>query len=136
MADRPAEVAGPDADPFALLEQVAAGTWAGWLGYRLGRGLERLPPDGERPVPRPPAALARFESVCRADAEGRWWLECVGEPDPADVARWQSRLERPAPPLAWSAGALSARPGRADHIGAVEEAVLRIAAGQLYQANV
>ena len=129
-------MAGPDDDPFALLELTATGTWAGWLGYRLGRSLERLPPDGERPVARPPAALARFESICRCDAQGRWWVESVGEPDPADLARWQSRLDGPGPSLAWSAGELTARPGRADHIGAVEEAVLRIAAGQLYQANV
>ena len=136
LADRPSQVARPDDDPFALLDQTATGTWAGWLGYRLGRRLERLPPDGERPVPRPPAALARFDSICRCDAEGRWWVESVGEPDPADVSRWQSRLDRSGPPLAWSAGAVTVAPDRARHVGAVEEAVLRIAAGQLYQANV
>ncbi|CAA9250764.1 MAG: Para-aminobenzoate synthase, aminase component [uncultured Acidimicrobiales bacterium] len=129
-------MAGHDDDPFALLEQTSTGTWAGWLGYRLGRGLERLPPDGERPVARPPAALARFESVCRCDGEGRWWVEAVDQPHPADVARWQDRLDRPAPTLAWSAGDLVPRPSRPDHVGAVEEAVRRIAAGQLYQANV
>ena len=136
LADRPAEVASHDDDPFDLLERTSTGTWAGWLGYRLGRTLERLPPDGERPVPRPPSALARFESVCRCDSEGRWWVESVDQPHPADVARWQDRLDRPAPPLAWSAAGLVARPPRADHVGAVEEAVRRIAAGQLYQANV
>ena len=136
LADRPAEVASHDDDPFDLLERTSKGTWAGWLGYRLGRTLERLPPDGERPVPRPPSALARFESVCRCDSEGRWWVESVDQPHPADVARWQDRLDRPAPPLAWSAAGLVARPPRADHVGAVEEAVRRIAAGQLYQANV
>ena len=136
LADRPAEVAGPDEDPFALLDQTSTGTWAGWFGYRLGRRLERLPPDGERVVARPPAALARFESICRCDAEGRWWLESSGEPGPADVARWQARLDRPGPSLAWSAGDVTATPDRPRHIGAVEETVLRIAAGQLYQANV
>ena len=136
LADRPAQVAGPDDDPFALLDRTDGGTWAGWLGYRLGRRLERLPPDGARPVARPPAALARFPSTCRCDGDGRWWVDFSGRPEPAEVARWQARLDRPAPPLAWSAGALTAVPGRADHVGAVEEAVLRIAAGQLYQANV
>lgn len=136
LADRPDEVAAPDDDPFALLEQTGAGTWAGWLGYRLGARLERLPPDGQRPVPRPPATLARFASVCRCDGEGRWWLEAVEHPDPLDVARWQARLDHLAPPLAWRASDVTARPARGDHIGAVEEAVLRIAAGQLYQANV
>ncbi len=136
LADRPAQVAGPDDDPFALLELTSTGTWAGWLGYRLGRRLERLPPDGDRPVARPPAALARFESICRCDDQGRWWVEAVAQPDPDDVARWQSRLARPGPSLGWSSGELVARPDRADHVGAVEEAVLRIAAGQLYQANV
>jgi len=136
LADRPAEVADPHADPFALLDQTAAGTWAGWLGYRLGRRLEHLPPDGTRPVPRPAAALARFEHVCRCDDAGRWWVESVGPPDPAVVARWQARIQAPAPVPPWSAGPVSARPDRADHIGSVEETVLRIGAGQLYQANV
>ncbi|MEJ7766078.1 MAG: chorismate-binding protein, partial [Acidimicrobiales bacterium] len=136
LADRPAEVAGPDADPFALLDQTGAGTWAGWLGYRLGRSLERLPPERDRPVPRPPAALARFEAVCRCDAEGRWWLESVTEPSQDEIARWQARLRSKPEPLSWSAGVLTVTPDRSDHIGAVEEAVLRIAAGELYQANV
>jgi len=136
LADRPAEVADDEDDPFALLERTERGTWAGWLGYRLGQRLERLPADGERPMPRPAARLARFESVCRCDAQGRWWVESVDQPEEASVARWQDRLDRPAPALHWSAGALTARPLRPGHIGSVEETVLRIAAGQLYQANV
>ncbi len=136
LADRPVEVAGPADDPFALLDATAGGTWAGWLGYRLGRRLEGLPPDGHRPVPRPEAALARFDHVCRADAGGRWWVESVGRPDPAAVARWQARLHTPAPVPGWSAGPITAVPGRSDHIGAVEETLVRIAAGELYQANV
>ena len=136
LADRPAEVADPDHDPFALLDKTAGGTWAGWLGYRLGRRLERLAPDGARPVGRPGAVLARFDHVCRGDVEGRWWVESVGPPDPVVVARWQARLDEPAPAPAWSAGPLQAHPERGDHLGAVEETVLRIAAGQLYQANV
>ncbi len=136
LADRPAEVADPDDDPFAVLDRSTAGTWAGWLGYRLGQRLERLPPDGDRPVPRPAAMLARFESVCRCDGDGRWWVESVGPSDPATVLRWQARLDRPGVAPPWSAGPLTARPGRSGHIGSVEEAVLRIAAGQLYQANV
>jgi len=136
LADRPAEVADPDDDPFAVLDRTATGTWAGWLGYRLGQRLERLPADAERPVPRPAAMLARFESVCRCDGDGRWWVESVGLPDPVTVGRWQARLDRPGTAPPWSAGPLTARPGRSGHIGSVEEAVLRIAAGQLYQANV
>ncbi|MEO5678874.1 MAG: chorismate-binding protein, partial [Acidimicrobiales bacterium] len=136
LADRPAEVAGADADPFALLDQTGNGTWAGWLGYRLGSRLERLPPDGARPVARPPAVLARFGTVCRLDGDRRWWVESVDAADAGDVARWQARIDHPAPPLGWSAGPVTSRPGRADHVGAVEETVLRIAAGQLYQANV
>ncbi len=136
LADRPTEVADPDDDPFAVLDRTTAGTWAGWLGYRLGQRLERLPPDGDRPVPRPAAMLARFESVCRCDGGGRWWVESVGPPEAATVQRWQARLDRPGVAPPWSAGPLAARPGRPGHIGSVEEAVLRIAAGQLYQANV
>lgn len=136
LADRPAEVADPDEDPFAVLDRTATGTWAGWLGYRLGQRLERLPPDGDRPVPRPAAMLARFESVCRCDGDGRWWVESAGPVEAATVLRWQARLDQPGVVPSWSAGPLTARPGRSRHIGSVEEAVLRIAAGQLYQANV
>jgi para-aminobenzoate synthetase/4-amino-4-deoxychorismate lyase len=136
LADRPVEVAGPDDDPFVLLDQTGDGTWAGWLGYRLGRRLERLPPDGVRPVARPAAVLARFDHVCRCDPEGRWWVESTGPVDPSVVERWQDRLGAPPPSLAWSAGAVSAQPDRGRHIGSVEEAVLRIGAGELYQANV
>ena len=136
LADRPVALARPGDDPFSLLDRPGGGTWAGWLGYRLGRTLERLPPDGPRPVPRPDAVLSRFDLLCRCDADGRWWLESVGAPDPADVERWQARLSVEAPAPAWSAGPLAARPSRADHIGAVEETILRIGAGALYQANV
>ncbi len=136
LADRPVEVADPEQDPFALLDQTGGGTWAGWLGYRLGGRLERLPLDGARPVPRPASWLARFEVVCRCDAGGRWWVESVGPPDPDEVDRWQARLDTLTPLPTWSAGAITAQPDRSDHIGAVEETVVRIGAGQLYQANV
>jgi para-aminobenzoate synthetase/4-amino-4-deoxychorismate lyase len=136
LADRPAELADPREDPFALLDRTEAGTWAGWLGYRLGRRLERLPPDGDRPVERPAAVLARFEHVCRCDADGRWWVAFPHAPDPAVVERWQARITAPPPATPWTAGHLEAQPDRSAHIGSVEEAVLRIGAGQLYQANV
>jgi len=136
LADRPVQMADPDEDPFALLEQTDDGTWAGWLGYRLGRRLEQLPPDGARPVPRPAASMGRFDVVCRGDTQGRWWVESIGPPDPDDVARWQARIDRPAPVPTWSAGPITPNPGRGDHIGSIEEALVRIGAGELYQANV
>jgi hypothetical protein len=87
---RPVRVAGQDADPFALLDEAVdvedahpeafGGGWVGYLGYDLGRRLERLPPPPPRPAPLPAFALAFYDHVVRCDAGGRWWFEALWTP--------------------------------------------------------
>jgi para-aminobenzoate synthetase/4-amino-4-deoxychorismate lyase len=103
---RPLRVAGPDEDPFALLDEqppvaaapaarpqdgrgggaaaaddagapVVGGGWFGWLGYGLGARVERLAPAPPRPVPLPSFQLAFYDHVLRRDADGRWWFEAL-----------------------------------------------------------
>ena len=136
LADGPDRVAGEGDDPFALLDDVGEGTWAGWLGHGLAWRLEALPPPPSSPVPRPPFVLARYRHVCRLDGDGRWWVEAPDEPDPSVVARWQARLDHAVPAPPGSLGEATATPDRDAHLAAVEEAQLRIGAGRLYQANV
>ena len=63
VGSQPLRVAPPDADPFALLDELPAvevrpegavgGGWFGYLGYSLGARVERLPPAPPRPRPMP-----------------------------------------------------------------------------------
>ncbi len=105
------------------------GGWFGFLGYGLGAAIERLPPPPPRPVPLPVASLGFYDHVWRQDRAGQWWFEALDERALPRLERLRARdfaLEglQPAP------GAL----GR--HVAAVAECVERIAAGELFQANV
>ena len=81
----PLLVAGPDADPFSTLDAcptstvawlpapgAVGGGWFGWLGYRFGRRIERLPEGPPRPVPLPDFHLAYYDHLLRLDP--RWAL--------------------------------------------------------------
>ncbi|HET8979234.1 MAG TPA: aminodeoxychorismate synthase component I [Solirubrobacteraceae bacterium] len=150
----PVRVAGQDEDPFALLddlpplagEPAPAGTvgggWFGWLGYRLAARVERVPLHAHRPVALPDFHLAYYDNVLRLDPGGRWWFEALaGEERRAELERRlrhvRARLARPAP----AAGAdppgplrLGAEPA-AHHLDAVADCRRRIAAGEIFQAN-
>ena len=148
---RPVRVGGHDDDPFALLDEridvdgadvdAVGGGWVGYLGYDLGRRLERLPPGPPRPAPLPAFALAFYDHVVRCDAAGRWWFEALSTPGRAAALR--EALVRTAGPAGRAAGARP-RSGRAAgaravgpaaHLAAVEACRERIAAGDLFQAN-
>ena len=135
LTSDPVRTASPEDDPFALLDDVptAAGGWFGVLGYRLGGAVERLPPSPPQPVPVPAFSLACYDHVLRLDAAGRWWFEGVNDDRYELLAE---RLAAPAPsPRPFRCGAFETRPGAAGHRAAVKECVERIAAGDLYQAN-
>ena len=145
LGSEPLRSAGADEDPFALLDDMPAvagegvgGGWFGWLGYGLGRRVERIPPA----PPRPRAArlpLAFYDHVLRLDAEGRWWFEALWTADRADAltarrgracARaYRSRRAVPTP------ARCHRRPSPAGHAEAVAAAREYIRAGDLYQAN-
>jgi anthranilate/para-aminobenzoate synthase component I/branched-subunit amino acid aminotransferase/4-amino-4-deoxychorismate lyase len=153
----PLRLAAPHDDPFALLDAlppVAAsdgdgdavgGGWFGWLGYGLGARVERLFPPPPRPVPLPPFQLAYYDHVLRLDAAGRWWFEALATPqrEAALAARLHALRARVAAAAALPPAA-PARPGpfrlagagSAGHLAAVRACRERIAAGEVFQANV
>jgi para-aminobenzoate synthetase/4-amino-4-deoxychorismate lyase len=162
VGSEPTRIAAPGEDPFALLDELpevappampgdahpadaVGGGWFGWLGFGLGARVERLAPPPPRPVPLPPFQLAYYDHVLRLDAAGRWWFEALAaperEPALADrLALLRARLADagadlpaflpPHEPFRIAGG------GAGAHVAAVAECVERIAAGEIFQANV
>jgi para-aminobenzoate synthetase / 4-amino-4-deoxychorismate lyase len=157
VGSEPLRVAEPEEDPFALLDRLPAlqgaapegavgGGWFGWLGYRLGARVEQLAPGPPRPVARPPFQLAYHDHVLRLDAAGRWWFEALATPAretalAARLTHLRARLAaaaalaaadapEPAPSFALTGA------GAAGHLAAVRACRERIAAGEIFQANV
>jgi para-aminobenzoate synthetase/4-amino-4-deoxychorismate lyase len=132
-----------EGDPFEALEDLPAargdaevgGGWFGWLGYGLGARVEALPPRPPRPFPLPDAHLAFYDHVLRRDRDGQWWFEALegGEGRLERLLALLATAPEPAPPAPTSF-ALRA-PGAAGHMAAVADCVERIAAGEIFQAN-
>jgi para-aminobenzoate synthetase/4-amino-4-deoxychorismate lyase len=161
VGSEPLVVAGSDEDPFALLDQQptigvrplerprlkgsdplpVGGGWFGYLGYNLGARLERVPPPPPRHVPLPDFALAFYDHLLRLDASGRWWFEALWTNERADALNARLDLlrgrlaggvrERPV----WVGNFQPAPPGGAGHMSAIDECRERIAAGEIFQAN-
>lgn len=137
VAFAPERVLGPGEDPFAALADVG-GLWAGYLGYQLARGLERLPPPPPRPVPLPPHHLARYGHWLRREPSG-WVVESAPGADAAHARQLRdvvvAALARPAPPLPHRCGPFTADVDGAAHAAAVDRALAAIADGEVYQVN-
>ena len=147
----PMRVARPDEDPFALLDDLpevegladapvgaVGGGWFGHLGFALGHLVERLPPPPPARDALPPFALAFYDHVLRRDADGRWWFEALVTPGREEaIARRRAQLAGRVPVARpFRAGPFTpAPPGTAGLRAAVAECVERIAAGELFQAN-
>src|SRR5687767_11539785 len=162
VGSEPIAVAEPEEDPFEVLDrqpvvetepageatageatagEPVGGGWFGYLGYNLGARLERVPPPPPRHVPLPDFALAFYDHVLHLDADGRWWFEALWsvERDEALGERLEllrTRLaesvrERPV----WVGNFQPAAPGGAGHMRAIDECRERIAAGEIFQAN-
>ena len=159
IACDPVRVADAHADPFAVLDDLpnvtagsgeslgaVGGGWFGWLGYRLAARVERIPLVDERPVPLPDFHLAYYDHLLHQDAYGCWWFEALATPERS--AELEERLEylrrRVADRRFTVAGGdrraptpLRLRPEiAAHHLQAVAECRERIAAGEIFQANV
>ncbi len=152
----PIRVAQDGDDPFALLDQVPAiadprataenaigGGWFGWLGYRLAARVERVALTACRPVALPDFHLAYYDNVLHLDRQGQWWFEALAGDDRHDAL--SERLERlrallatePAVTGSPSPGPLRLGGDAADHhLWAVAECGRRIAAGEIFQANI
>jgi para-aminobenzoate synthetase/4-amino-4-deoxychorismate lyase len=150
VGSEPLAIAAPDDDPFSLLDSQPAveasdegvgGGWFGYLGYNLGARLERVPPPPPRRVPLPDFALAFYDHLLHLDSEGRWWFEALWSGERADelnerLGVLRARLEegvrdRPV----WVGSFQPAPPGGAAHVTAIDECRERIAAGEIFQAN-
>ena len=151
IGSEPLVVAGPDEDPFELLDRQPAvaesdsegvgGGWFGYLGYNLGARLERIPPPPPRRVPLPDCVLAFYDHLLHLDGDGRWWFEALWTDERADAlsARLdllRARLvegvrERPV----WVGNFQPAPPGGMGHVSAIDDCRERIAAGEIFQAN-
>jgi para-aminobenzoate synthetase / 4-amino-4-deoxychorismate lyase len=154
LGSAPVVVAGDDDDPFAVLDRLppvdastppppgaVGGGWFGWLGYRLGARVERVPAGPPRPVPMPDFHLAYYDHVLRREDGGRWWFEALATPERrTELEARRRRLEAvltaeppslstPVTPLRLEAAAA------AHHIEAVAACRARIAAGEIFQAN-
>jgi para-aminobenzoate synthetase/4-amino-4-deoxychorismate lyase len=152
----PLRVATDTEDPFALLDALPAldgatadtdgavgGGWFGWLGYRLAARVERIPLNVHRPVALPDFHLAYYDNVLRQTPDGQWYFEALVTDERRDALERRLRhltdlLRRPAPPAAplpeVSPLRLSADDA-AHHIDAVAQCRRRIAAGEIFQAN-
>ena len=152
VGSEPLVAAGEHDDPFQLLDRqpevgdaehgAVGGGWFGWLGYNLGARLERTPPAPPRPAPLPPFAIAFYDHLLRLDSAGQWWFEALWTD--ARAAALDRRAELLGARLAdgvsaapvWLGELEPAPPGAAGHLAAVEECRERIAAGEIFQANV
>jgi para-aminobenzoate synthetase / 4-amino-4-deoxychorismate lyase len=143
-----------DGDPFSTLDQLptpadgdrqhpdaVGGGWFGWLGYRLGARIETLPAGPPRPVPLPDFQLAYYDNVLRLDSAGRWWFEALVTQ--ARRAALDERLTRVRGLLAarrresTAPGPLTlSAPAALHHLDAVGDCRRRIAAGEIFQANI
>jgi para-aminobenzoate synthetase/4-amino-4-deoxychorismate lyase len=165
VGSEPVRVASEDVDPFALLDQqpeverpseaagaapaaagaaseAVGGGWFGYLGYGLGATLEPVPPAPPRPAALPRFALAFYDHLLRLDRSGQWWFEALWSDAREAVLRERldvlsSRIAAGVPDLRpVGVGTLSlAPPGAAGHVAAVAACHERIAAGEIFQAN-
>ena len=93
-----------------------------------------------RPVPLDDGALAYFDHVLRMDADGRWWFEALVTPGREAAIEQRrrelaARLADPPPARPFSTRDWRWIPSPAGHAEAVEACRVRIAAGDLFQAN-
>jgi para-aminobenzoate synthetase/4-amino-4-deoxychorismate lyase len=152
VGGEPIHVARADEDPLALLDAGLArpdgalpagavgGGWFGRLGYGVGRRVEATSPPPPRPVPLPEASLALYDNVLVLDARHRLWFEALATPPReaalrARLAALRDRLRRRPVRRPFSTAPWRSVPGPEGHAAAVAACRERIAAGDLFQAN-
>jgi len=159
IASEPLRVAEADTDPFALLDELprvstdrsqalgaVGGGWFGWLGYRLAARVEQVPLVGERPVPLPDFHLAYYDHVLHQDAYGFWWFEALATAErSAELEERLEHLRRRVADQRFTSAAPAQRrltplllrsQVAAHHVQAVADCRERIAAGEIFQANI
>jgi para-aminobenzoate synthetase / 4-amino-4-deoxychorismate lyase len=141
-APSPGTDAGPSAGtvPRRIAPPLVGGGWFGFLGFEARHRVERGHPPPPRPVPLDDGALAYFDHVLRMDRSGRWCFEALVTPGRAEaIARRRdelaARLADPPAARPFSTHDWRWIPSPAGHAEAVEGCRIRIAAGDLFQAN-
>jgi para-aminobenzoate synthetase/4-amino-4-deoxychorismate lyase len=154
VGSEPLPVGDAADDPFALLDQqpeieggteeedAVGGGWFGYLGYSLGATVEPVPPPPPRPAPLPAFALAFYDHLLHLDETGQWWFEALWTG--AREGALKERLTRLSGRLSagvrdrtvWVSDFGFTPPGAAGHVRAVAECRERIAAGEIFQANI
>jgi para-aminobenzoate synthetase/4-amino-4-deoxychorismate lyase len=144
LADSPGRPQRPAGTP-ARAEHAVGGGWFGWLGYRLGARVETLPLGPLRPIPMPEFHLAYYDHVLRLAPDGQWWFEALASPrrEAALAARLReirALLARGPRGVTGGFAAPSSltlpRGAATDHLSAVRACRERIAAGEIFQANI
>ena len=144
---------GPGLVPRAPESRAAlavGGGWFGWLGYRLAARVEQIPAGPPRPVAMPEFHLAYYDNILRQDPTGRWWFEALlTDARAADLGRRRRQLSAllSSPPVSpvHAPGSGPAAPDKnpltlgadaaAAHLAAIAACRERIAAGEIFQAN-
>ena len=151
-------------DPFAVLAQEL-GRWRlppgaspapfgggaiGFLGYELGRHLERLPQRHANTLAIPDMVVACYDVVLVFDCrQQRAWIVSSGFPAEHEPARQQRAAQRldavlqrlnapvaPVPPPLWQRAAWQPELARSDYERRVSRALEYIRAGEIFQANI
>jgi para-aminobenzoate synthetase/4-amino-4-deoxychorismate lyase len=126
-------------------EHAVGGGWFGWLGYRLGARVETLPAGPPRPIPVPEFHLAYYDHVLRRAPDGQWWFEALVSPRREDElaarlrevrALLRARRRAAIPGFTAPSPLTLPRGAAADHLCAVHACRERIAAGEIFQANI
>ncbi len=139
-------------DPFAALDQqpevsgcaegATGGGWVGYLGYGLGRLVERLPSQPPYPVAVPASVLAFYDHLLHRDAAGTWWFEALWSDEQSDrlearLEGWQRRAAEPEQePGEFRCGPFRPIPAPEAHLVSVSRAIEHVRSGDVFQINV
>jgi para-aminobenzoate synthetase component I len=137
----------------AAAEAPYAPGWIGFVGYEIGRRVERLPGNARRDTALPDLHLAMYPALLVRDhAEGSWSLTWLDYDDPPSGtaeaiatmrAVWDDARNRPAAsggsaddtPAARTLGEHRPDVSREAYLRAVERCLDYIAAGDIFQVN-
>ena len=139
-------------DPFSLLDEqpeitatvtgATGGGWVGYLGYGLGRLVERLPDPPPRPVAVPGSILAFYDHLLARDQSGNWWFEALWSKEQSErlearLSEWRRRAGEPAPEAGeFELGTFVMSPSYDRHLASVSRAIEHIRSGDVFQVNV
>ena len=108
--------------------------WIGAFGYQFGREFEDLGPQPERPIAQPDLRFGFYDLVLRC-ADGSWFLDSLGAPDPTRRASIFDALKADQPAEPYSLGEFSMRPEPDVHMAGIKRILEHINAGDIFQAN-